>query len=69
MSKPRYPKIVNRSKVFKRYLKVQGIKMYLKVQGIQKVPKGPRYQKGTLRSRLLGGTSKHTDTQTDTSTP
>ena len=35
---PRYPKVTKRSKVSK---------MFLNVQGIQKVPKGPRYPKGT----------------------
>ena len=36
------------------------------VQGIQKVPKGPRYLKGTYWSRLLGMGDTHTDTQTET---
>ena len=46
----RYPKGAKRFTVSKGYFKVQGIQKVskAKVQGIQRVPKDPRYPKGTF---------------------
>ena len=40
------------SKVSNRYLRSKLSKRYLKVQDIQKVTKGPRYLKGTKKSKV-----------------
>ena len=50
MRDSRVPLLYYNNKIFKRYLRVQGIQMYLKVQDISKVPKGPRYSKGIKKS-------------------
>ena len=49
---PRYPKGTYRSKVSKRYLKVQGIQKVPKVKGVNKVPKIPKLPKVTYKIKV-----------------